>query len=230
VRTRIPVVLAFMIAAARVPAQAIGSLPEKSPFVDLRDEHRMGVMAGYFSTSRDPAGVGPKSGPMLGLRYDLHGGGPVYVYGRLFGVPTERDILDYTKKQAFRRVGTQASTIVGADLGLAVAVTGERSWHRWQPILQFGAGFASGVGDKPDVSGYSFGTRFDFSWGLGARYATGKRSELRADVIWTRWQNKYPESYRSTEGDSVAIRPSGSLSPWTTNRAITVGWTWSVFR
>jgi hypothetical protein len=198
--------------------------------MDLRDGHRVGLIGGYFATSNDPASVGPKSGPIFGLRYDLHGGGPAYLFGRFYGVPTERDILDYTKKRAFRRVGTQASTIIGADVGLALALTGERSWHRWQPILQGGVGFASAVGDKADVSNYSFGTRFDISYGLGARYATGKRSEFRADIIWTLWQNKYPETFRSTDGDSVAIRPSGSLSPWTSNRAITVAWTWSVFR
>jgi hypothetical protein len=214
----------------RLSAQVIGSLPEKSPFVDLRDGHRFGVTAGYLVTGRDPVGVNPKSGPLIGLRYDLHGGGPVYLTGRMFMVPSERDVLDYTKKAAQRRTGTQTCTIWGTDIGMALAVTGDRSWHSIQPLVHADIGLAGGLGDKADVSNFSFTPSFSFSYGLGARWVTGKNSELRADVSWHYWKLSYPESYKSTEGDSIPIRPSGSMSPYAGNRAMTVSWTWGIFR
>jgi hypothetical protein len=216
--------------AASLAAQAVGSLPEKSPFEDLRGGQRLGIEAGYLVTGHDPAGVGPQSGPIAGLRYDFLAGGPAYLTSRVFGVSTTRDVLDYTKRMAFRRVGTQSSTLIGADGGLAIALTGNRSWHRWQPVIQTSVGFVSGVGDKPDVSNYSFGTRFYLTYGLSARYITSRSSELRGDIVWFYWQLKYPQTYRSTDGDPVAIRPTGSLSPWTGGRAMTLSWAWGIFR
>ena len=215
---------------SRVSAQVVGALPERSPFADVTGGHRVGIVAGYMATGRDPAGVGPKGGPMLGVRYDLHAGGPAYLSARFFGFSSERDILDYTKKAAQRRVGTQSGAIGGTELGLTLAATGDRSWRRLQPLVHAGVGLVFGIGDRNDVSGYRFPTAFSFSWGLGARYVTGRNSQLRADVSWLHWGIKYPESYRSTEGDTVAIRPSGTLSPGTWNRALTVSWTWGIFR
>lgn len=215
---------------SRLPAQVVGALPERSPFADIRGGQRVGVVTGWMVTGRDPASVGPKGGPMIGARYDLHAGGPAYLTARLIGFSSERDILDYTKKVAQRRVGTRPGAILGTDLGLTIAATGDRSWRRLQPLMHSGAGLVFGIGDRSDVSGYRFATAFTFSWGLGARYVTGRTSELRADVTWYYWGLKYPETYRSTEGDTVAIRPSGTLSPWTGNRALTVSWTWGIFR
>ena len=223
-------VLACLAApTALLAAQAVGSLPGKSPYEDLRGGQQLGIEGGYLSTARDPVGVGPKSGPYVGLRYDFHAGGPAYLTSRVFGVATSRDVLDFTKKRGFRNVGSRSSTLLGADGGLALALTGNRSWHRFQPMLQSSLGFASGIGDKVDVSKYSFGTRFYLTGGLGARYITGPRSELRGDITWFFWQLKYPETFRSTEGDSVSLRPTGSLSPWTRNRAMTLSWTWGIF-
>lgn len=216
--------------AAPVPAQVIGTLPEKSPFGDIRGGHRTGLVGGYMVTSRDPAGVGPRSGPLIGARYDLHAGGPTYLTGRVFGFSSGRDVLDFTKKAALRRVGTQTSTIVGTDVGLTLSLTGDRSWHSIQPLVHSGVGLAFALGDKLDVSQYRFSSQFSFSWGCGARWATGRNSELRADVAWYYWKLKYPVTFRSTEGDSIAIRPSGSMTPWTGNRAMTVSWTWGIFR
>jgi hypothetical protein len=218
------------VLASALRAQTVGSLPEKSPFADLRDHQRLGIVAGYLVTARDPVGVNPKGGPMLGLRYDLYAGGPVYLTGRLFASPSDRDVLDYTKRAAQRRVGTQNVTIWGTDVGLAVALTGDRSWHAMQPLVHLGFGIAGGLGDRPDISHFSFSPTFAFSYGVGARWVTGRNSELRADVAWFYWQVKYPETYRSTEGDPVAIRPSGPMSPYTGNRALTATWSFGIFR
>ncbi|MFI5310236.1 MAG: hypothetical protein ACHQQ3_03315 [Gemmatimonadales bacterium] len=215
---------------SRLSAQTIGALPDKSPFVDLTDHQRIGVTAGYLVTGHDPVGVNPKSAPFMGLRYDLYAGGPVYLTARFFAAPSERDVLDYTKSAATRRVGTQSSTIFGTDVGIAVSMTGDRSWHAIQPLLHLGFGLAGGIGDKIDVSHFSFSPTFAFSYGLGGRWVTGRNSELRADVNWYYWQVKYPDLYRSTQGDPIAIRPTGSMSPYTGNRAMTVSWTMGIFR
>ncbi len=215
---------------SRLSAQAVGSLPEASPFTDLHDRQRLGIVGGYLATGRDPVGVNPRSGALLGLRYDLYAGGPAYITGRFFTVRSEREILDYTRKRAFRDIGTQPCNIWGTDVGVAIALTGDRSWHKLQPLVNVGLGVVGGAGDKPDVSHFSFSPTFAFSYGLGLRWVTGRNSEFRADVSWYYWQMKYPDLYRSTQGDSVAIRPSGSMSPYVGNRALTVSYTLGIFR
>lgn len=220
----------IVFSAAAGGAQTVGSLPDQSPFLDLRDGQRFGVIAGWLATGRDPVGVGPKSAPMVGVRYDLAVGGPVYLTGTLFGASTTRTVLDYTKSASNRDIGTQGTGLVDANVSVALSLTGLRTWHHLQPLVNLGVGVASGVGDQTDISGYKTGMMFSFNYGFGVRYSTGKNSEFRFDLNQYWWQLKYPPLYRSTQGSPVAIRPTGSLSAYTANTALTVGWSIRSFR
>jgi opacity protein-like surface antigen len=211
-------------------AQTVGSLPDQSPYLDLHDSMRFGLVAGWLDTGHDAVGVNPKSAPMVGVRYDLPIGGPMYLTGTVFGASTDRTILDYTKSAATRDVGTQPTGLVGADVSIALSLTGPRTWHRFQPLVNLGLGVVSGPGDKEDISGYAFGTQFAFSYGFGVRYATGRNSEFRVDINQYWWELKYPENYRSTQGDPIAIKANGSLSSYTANTALTIGWSIRGFR
>jgi hypothetical protein len=215
---------------AALTAQTVGSLPDKSPFLDVHDEQRFGLTAGWLLTGHDAAGVGPKSAPVVGIRYDLAIGGPAYLTGTLFGTSTTRTVLDYSKSAATRNIGTQSTGLINANVALAVSATGQRTWHKLQPLVNIGFGVVSGPGDNVDVSGYKLGTQFEFSYGLGVRYVTGKNSEFRADLNQYWWQLKYPELYRSTQGDPVAIKPTGPLNSYTANTALTIGWSVRSFR
>jgi hypothetical protein len=211
-------------------AQTVGSLPDKSPFADLHDGQRLGVFAGMLFTGKDVAGVNPKSAPMVGVHYDISVGGPAYLTATLFGASTTRTVLDYTRSAATRNIGTQATDLVGANIGLAVSATGERSWKGIQPLVDIGVGIMAAPSDKQDVSGYQFGAAFSFSYGLGVRWASGHNSEFRLDLNQYWWSLKYPETYRSTQGDPVAIKPNGALASWTANTALTVAWSLRIFR
>jgi hypothetical protein len=219
-----------ILSGSALGAQTIGSLPDKSPFTDLHDAQRVGVFAGMLITGKDVAGVNPKSAPMLGVRYDLAVGGPAYLTGSLFGASTTRTILDYTKSAATRNVGSQATGLVGANIALAVSATGERSWKGIQPLADIGVGIMAAPGDKQDVSGYKFSPAFSFSYGIGVRWVSGRNSEFRADLNQYWWSLKYPENYRSTQGDPVAIKANGALNSWTANTALTVAWSLKIFR
>ena len=225
-----PALALLLACGSTLAAQTIGSLPDKSPFLDLHDPMRFGVFAGWLATGKDIVGVGPKSAPFFGVRYDLAVGGPVYMTGSLFGASTTRSVLDYTKSAATRNIGTQAMGLVGANVSGALSLTGSRTWHHFQPLVNLGVGVVSAPGDKVDISGYKFGTQFSFSYGFGVRYATGRNSELRFDLNQYWWQLKYPTLYRSTQGDPVAIRATGSLDSYTANTALTIAWSLKSFR
>ncbi|MFI5246133.1 MAG: hypothetical protein ACHQQR_12950 [Gemmatimonadales bacterium] len=220
----------LLACGSSLAAQTVGSVPDKSPYLDLHDGMRFGVVAGWLATGSDVVGVGPKSAPMVGLRYDLAVGGPVYITGSLFGVSTTRTVLDYTKNAATRNIGTQSTTLVDANVAVAMSLTGLRTWHHLQPLVSLGVGVVGAPGDKADVSGFTLGTMLAFSYGFGVRYSTGRNSELRFDLNQYWWQLKYPDLYRSTQGDPVAIKPTGGLSSYTANTALTIAWSLRSFR
>jgi hypothetical protein len=221
---------AMFWAAPVLGAQTLGSLPDRSPYLDLDDSQRFGLIAGWLATGSDAVGVNPKSAPMVGVRYDLAIGGPMYLTGTVFGTSTTRTVLDYTKSAATRDIGSQGLGLVGANVSVAMALTGRRSWHHIQPLVNVGVGLVSGPGDKLDISGYQFGTKLAFSYGFGVRYATGRNSEFRFDLNQYWWKLSYPALYRSTQGDPVAIKPTGSLSSFAANTALTIGWSLRRFR
>jgi opacity protein-like surface antigen len=223
-------VLALLLSGRALAAQTVGSLPDKSPFLDLNDGQRFGVVAGWLATGHDAVGVGPKSAPIVGVRYDVPLGGPVYLTGLLFGTSTTRTVLDYTRSAATRDIGTQGMELVNLNVSIAMSLTGARSWHHLQPLVNIGFGVASAPTDKVDISGYSFGTKFSFSYGAGLRYATGRTGEFRVDLNQYWWKLAYPDLYRSTQGDPVAIKPTGALESFQATTALTVGYSLRIFR
>lgn len=225
--------LALAALVACVPAlgaQVVGTLPDQSPYADIQDGQRLTAVVGWLQTGHDAVGVNAKSAPMFGARYDLSIGGAAYVTGLLFGAAVNRTVLDYTKAPANRNIGTQSFALIDASAQLALSLTGKRTWHRLQPLINIGAGIASGVGDNFDVSEFTFGTSFQFSYGAGLRFIASRNSEFRLDVDQYWWELKYPPLYRSTQGSPTAIKPTGSLSSWTANTALTLGWTFYMFR
>ncbi len=228
---RVLVVFALLLASgSALTAQVVGTLPDKSPFLDLEGGMRLGLVGGWLATGADAVGVNAKSAPIFGVRYDASIGGPMYITATLLGAGTSRTVLDYTRPATTRDVGTQSFGLLNLNVALALSLTGARSWHHLQPLVNIGVGVASGPGDKEDISGYNFGTQFEFSYGAGVRYVTGHNSEFRLDLNQYWWELKYPTLYRSTQGDVNAIKPTGSLSSWTANTALTLGWSVRVFR
>ena len=64
-------------ATISVSAQAqVGYPPAESPFRDLPFRQEATIVAGYFAAGKDPVGVAPQSGPLVGVRYEARIGGP----------------------------------------------------------------------------------------------------------------------------------------------------------
>lgn len=232
-RLRLAAVIAALGLAAPLAAQAvIGSEPDKSPFLDVSDGQRVGITAAYVVTGQDLLNLHPKSALGFGARYDLHMGGPAYLIVSALGAPTSRNVIDPTKRAGSRDAGTQSSTLLLTDVALALSAIGERSWRGMQPQVHLGFGTASGLGDKADIGGYSLGTKFTFNGGLALRFITGRNSELRCDATWYYLGYKYPAAYHTTlSPDSTSVVPTTTkLTSGTLVNALTVSWTWGIFR
>ena len=218
------------LCAAGTGAQEVGYPPDRSPFRDLEYHQELTAYTGYFAAGRDPVGVAPQSGPMLGARYEVRVGGPAQFAARAGMVWSQRKVLDPTKPAASRAVGTLEQALYLADVGLTINLTGQKSFHRVVPVLNGGIGLVSDFRGR-DAGGYQFGTGFAFSYGGGVRVVGRGPFQLRADITDYLYQIQYPDSYTtSLNSQSPVIGPGQSKGVWKHNAALTIGASILMFR
>src|SRR4029078_6030259 len=143
---------AFASTAGAALAQGVdvGSPPLGSPFRDLEFKHEATLFGGYSMAAKEPAGVAPQSAPALGLRYEIVVGGPAEFVFRLARVNGKRDVINPLNPRATRNVGLEAWPVYLTDLGFALNLTGQRSWHAIVPVVYAGVGLATDPDKKVD--------------------------------------------------------------------------------
>jgi hypothetical protein len=214
-----------LLVAARGAAAQVGHTPQGSPYADLVYRQDITTFSGYLDTRRDPAGVAPRSAPLAGVRYALHLTGPAHLTARVAYARSERTVLD-PLEPAERRVVLPAASVplMLADVGVALSLTGFKSWHRLVPELSGGAGFVTDFRTESDIGGFSFGTRFALTLGAGVRWVPGGRFQLRLDVTDHLYRIHYPDSYyEPPSGGTAIVGPRQPTKFWTHNPSITLG-------
>ncbi len=212
--------LALLVAS---PASAqVGPEPEASPYRDLEYRQELTAYGGYASARVDPAGVAPQSAPVAGLRYELYLAGPVSLTSDLSGMFSERTVLDPTKPRAQRVIGTETAPVYGLDVGIALGLTGRKSWHHVAPQIRAGIGVVHSQA-ADDTTGYKFGTPFAISLGGGLKLVGRGRLQVRADVGTRLFKQKYPDAYYRTTSDNTAVLVDTPRSVWTRHSLLTVG-------
>jgi hypothetical protein len=229
--------LAMASAIAVVPAVELGAQvgypPRQSPFRDLRETQAITFYTGYYRAKLDPARVAPRSGPILGAHYQWRASGPANISFDLARVESERNVLD-PERPATCSVGTGRQCkslgrhrwpLYTADFGLALALTGSRSFLNLVPEVRAGGGIITDFHTKPDVGEFAFGTRFAFNWGAGIRWVPGgRRYQVRADVLNRLYSVRYPTTYYQTADDgSTIFTAQQNRSAWLNNPAFTIG-------
>ena len=225
--------VAALLIATPLPALAqVGHLPAQSPFQDLDYRQELSLYTGWLSAGEDPAGVAPRSGPMLGARYEVRIGGPAQFTARLARVFSERQEIDPGEPAATRAVGMRDVGLYLGDVSLSLNLTGQKSIRRLVPVLNAGVGLASDFGGR-DAGGYRFGTTFAFTFGGGVRWIPRDKWQLRADFADYVYQIQYPDTYYvpATTGEDDAVLGDGQrTSVWKHNLALTVGVSYLFFR
>lgn len=218
--------LAFIATTARAQ---VGHLPENSPYRDLETRQEFTFFGGRYTTGKDPIGVAPLDGPMYGIRYQVHVGGPAFLMARWSHVNSSRFAIDPTKNGAARQLGKHNESVNLYDIDLALNLTGEKSFHHIVPVINFGAGVAScSCSVKGDP--YTFGTPFAFTFGGGLRYVPGGRFQLTVDWNEYLYQLKYPAAYYIIPVGGTAAATNEARSFWKYNKALTFGASLLFFR
>lgn len=222
-----------IFAAAPRPAAAqvvVGHTPETSPFHDITSSQRITLFGGYFHGQGDPLGTSPQSGPSVGLRYDLPVSGPADFYVRTQHVSSHRYAYDPTLPTGTRALGRQSLSLVSAELGFALNLTGRRTWHGFIPALGFGLGIVSAPGTT-GKDPYTFGTQFEFSGTVGVRFNPSNSYELRVDAGPMFYQNHYPLAYfNAPAGSTPLLATTTSRNGYQRSMNYTAGLSIPVFR
>ena len=227
-RHRITLALLLLAAPSPALAQEVGHKPAESPYRDIAFKQEITPYAGYYIAGRDPAGVAPQSGPMVGARYEIRIGGPAQFMARLGHVVSERRVLDPTRPVETRDLGTTASSLYIADLGISLNLTGQKTWRGIVPVLTGGGGVASDF-RSADAGGFRFGTQFAITVGGGIRWVPQEsRLQFRVDLADYLYQISYPTTY--SLGTEEIPRITRKQSAWTHNLALTAGASYRFFR
>jgi hypothetical protein len=219
--------LALPAAASAARAQDVGFTPAESPYHDVVFRQELTGFAGYYAASEDPVGVAPRSGPMLGVRYEIRLGGPAQFYARAAVASSERTLIDPTKGPDERTVGTDKLALGLLDVGISMNLTGQKSWHHIVPVVAGGLGVATTFQGE-DVGGYRFGTPFALTLGGGIRWVPGGRLQVRADITDHLYQIRYPGTYYTPPATGVpaVLEPTQKQNVWKHNAALTLGFSY----
>lgn len=216
--------------ATVLPAQLVGSDPSRSPFRDLVTSQQLTLSVGMLKSANDAANVGPDAAPFFELRHDVHLAGPAWMTTRYGIMRSERRVIDPGLPAGERYQGQQSVTQHIADLGITLALTGQKSWHHVVPTLGGGIGMTSDFSGL-DIGGYKFGSKFAFTFGPGVRIALPGGFSLRADATNHVYQFQYPSTFFAAASDSTKVLTDiKQRSGWLSNWSFTTGLSIPIFR
>ncbi|HEX8725424.1 MAG TPA: hypothetical protein VF737_08560 [Gemmatimonadaceae bacterium] len=219
---RLLIALLLAASAAALPAQQVGYAPSRSPYRDVDHTMEFAVLGGHFSATPDPAGVAPQSGQLWSLLYGWHATGPLFLTGSVSRIASVRHVIDPLALNRDR--GTESWPLYAFEGGMGLSLTGDRTFHGFMPIANFGMGLISDRHTNSDVGEYQFGTKFEFVWGASIRYIPSKRWGIRADLNNRFYSMGYPQTYYliGKDGNSV-VNARLSKSFWRNNPSLSIG-------
>ena len=214
--------------AAPLAAQ-VGYEPASSPFHDLLTHQSITFSLGYFGGNEAAPGVGWRRAAAYAGRFDTRLGGPFDLYVSFGFAGSSRFKINTTLDSATRKTGPWKKTLVLADLGFVLNLTGAKRWHALAPYVGIGAGEMFPTASETDVGGYNAGSNFMLVPMVGTRVFLGKslsvRLELRDYFFRYEWPLRY---FTPLDGNGNAITPpilptTASDRQWRHNFALSAG-------
>lgn len=230
-RTALLLALALSAGARAVAAQTI-----PSPYRYIEHTQSVGVFGGYVFTDPDVSltdstslPLGPQSGPLFGVRYQVRAAGPLSVEASLGASPTERRLFgvtvrpDSTLGSPEDLETTVPATVVMADVGLRFHLTGPRTWNGLAP---FAVGMGSIVGDARgtfdeeeeirDEALFRFGPTFAVGAGLGTDWFPTSNASIRVEATGRLWRMTTPTGF-------LGGNPNAERREWSPVVSVSVG-------
>lgn len=216
--------LLLLTAVATVEGQSV-----PSNYAYIEDSQEASFYAGAFSGRTGQYGLGPKSGTMLGGRYLLEVGGPIFMEGRIGFIPTTRDIIDPRRDEGQRVIGETDANLFQFDARFGFSLTGRRTWRGLSPYVFSGGGLVfDAAGESPQEAPLPNNTRFDFgsaftaNFGGGLRYFVNQRLSVRVEGSVLLWKLKTPTGFDSEDSTLTNVEQD----EWAGGRGLSIvlGW------
>jgi hypothetical protein len=229
-RTVLLLALALTAGARAAAAQTI-----PSPYDYIEKGQGLGFFVGYLFTDPDVGlpdsttlPLGPQSGPVFGVRYQIRAAGPLTIDAQVGVSPTDRRLFAAETNADSVFVGpldletSVPATIVTADVGLRFYVTGARTWNGLAPFVVGTGGMAGDVrgsfDEEEEISDdarFRFGPSFAVGAGLGTDWFPVPNASLRVEATGRLWRMSTPSAFLELRTDE--------RSEWNPVLGITVG-------
>ncbi|MGD2135676.1 MAG: hypothetical protein PVF27_05925 [Gemmatimonadales bacterium] len=231
-RARQSIPLVIVLAALLVPSAPalcqVGYPPSRSPYRDIDAKYILTLVGGYAAGDGGRIDVGPSTGRLGGIRFDLHLSGPGVAQFNINYGSLERKIIDPDAPPEERDLGTANQSILFADAGLDMVLTGAKTWHGLAPYVGASVGIALG-GSVPEdsVSGFDFSTRFMVGPQIGFRWHPHRRIVFRVEGRTMIWRLSYPGGFfeapeRAPDADPVLDLEVHGETQWVHNPMLMV--------
>lgn len=212
--------LALTLGGGAASAQTI-----PSPYRHIERAQSLSLFGGYLSTSRGDLDLGLASGPTFGLRYAGRFAAPVAGIVRVSVTPSERTI--YTRSDAndpdspLEAVEDASATILSAEAGVRLLLTGPRTWHSLAPWVQATGGVITVAGSRtaaesqlPTGQVVDFGPSFAVGVATGTDWFLTDRVSANLSLDGLLWRLPIPEGLSDTGSEE---------SEWTRNYGFSIG-------
>ncbi len=217
------------LGAAGPLAAQVGHAPGSSPFRDITMRQTLSFVVGRFGGDTAVAGVGWRAGPLYAGRLDTRLTGPLDFTASIGFAASSRKKIDTEDAPATRDTARVHRTLLLADIGLTLNLTGAKTWHGIAPYVGFGAGYMAPLKTEKDPGGYNAGSNFTLIPALGTRVFLGRRLAARVEVRDYFWRYEWPLRYfapldRNGNDITPPILAAGAKDrQWTHNIALTIG-------
>ncbi|MBI1723798.1 MAG: hypothetical protein HYR48_07815 [Gemmatimonadetes bacterium] len=221
---------AFLLTACppvRLSAQ-VGHDPSRSPFHDLTTTQGFSLSLGRFAGNRTVAGVGARPGILVGVRFDTRLSGPADLWASVARIASSRRVVDPTDT-VLEVTGPVDMPLIAADLGIALNLTGAKTWHGIAPFVGIGLGILAPTKAATDPGGYRAASNFSFVPTLGTRVVLGRSLAMRLDARDYYFRYEWPLAYYGldADGNPLLLDESTPDRQWTHNVALSVGLTYT---
>ena len=191
----IAVMACFALPLATAAAQ-VGHTPGSSPYRNLAGNKWISVQGGYLAGSAGSAGVGPSDGMFMGVRADFGLTAAIDLTADLAAADLKRVPIDPTQGPENRVTGSARQTVLLAQTGIVLRLSGEKTWHGLLPYAGLTMGLAVGTEVEADsLSNFNFGFHFVTGPQIGVRVHPGRRLFLRLEARDIVWRLKYPNVF-----------------------------------
>jgi len=159
----------------------------------------LSLFGGYLGGSAGAAGVGPTDGTIIGARADFGLTAAIDLTASLAGADLGRQPINPTQGTEGRILDPARQLVLLVDGGIALRLSGNKTWHGLLPYAGLTLGVAIGTNVAADsLSGFDFGLHFQTGPQIGVRVHPASRIFFRLEARDVVWRLKYPTVFFET--------------------------------